>query len=464
MKKVLLNIFLVLGVAALMTSCSEESLEPSMAQVKIVEGSINTVEDVQGILYGAYDRMTQHEYYGRDFIIYGEIRADNAFANGNSGRFTNVGRMKMTTTDAFATGTWTAIYEVIASANIVINVDPEAIEGNANQLKHYKGEAYAIRALAHFDLLKLFGQMHVTGGNNAGIPYITEYKAKDQLPPRNTVDEVKTNIYSDIASAMSMMSESLNDPSHCYMSTWGAQALKSRVALYFGDWNDVIAAAEAVINSGEYVIIPKDEFIGSWVKKGSANSIFELAYSTTDNNNINGLSQIYRGAAYGDIQVLEDLQTIFDEDDVRADTAYMIGLGAETGLLRNKGKYPSADYSDNINLIRYEEVILNYAEALLESGQAPLALTQLNLITAARGADPWTEATKENILTERRRELCFEGFRHDDLARNGMDIPLVSPFEQTHGGPAYGAYSFAFPIPQSEMNANSSISQNKGYD
>jgi hypothetical protein len=182
--------------------------------------------------------------------------------------------------------------------------------------------------------LKLFGQQHVTGGNDVGIPYIKEYKGEDLTPSRNTVTEVKGFIESDLASALSMMSDALNDPSHVYMSTWGAHALQSRVALYFGEWGKVITAAEAVINSGEYMIIPEAEFISSWFTKSSPNSIFELAYSTTDNNNISGLSQIYRGAAYGDIEALADIQTIFDDGDVRADTNFMIGIGIETGLLR----------------------------------------------------------------------------------------------------------------------------------
>lgn len=59
----------------------------------------------------------------------------------------------------------------------------------------------------------------------------------------------------------------------------------------------------------------------------------------------------------------------------------MIGMGDGTGVLRNMGKYPSNDYSDNINIFRYEEVVLNYAEALLESSPAD-ALIQLNSITA----------------------------------------------------------------------------------
>ncbi|KPL13797.1 MAG: hypothetical protein AMS23_00900 [Bacteroides sp. SM1_62] len=465
MKKLIYTVFTVAGLAALLfTSCSEESLEPSMEQDKNVEGSITKAEDLEGLLYGAYDRMTQTSYYGRDLIIYGEIRADNAFSNGNSGRFINPGRMIMTVNDAYAEDTWTSIYEVIASCNILIGLDPSAIEGDLAEINHYIGQAYALRAMAHFDLLKLYGQQHVTGGNNVGIPYIKEYKGEDLTPFRNSVDEVKSNIETDLATSLTMMSEALNDPSHCYLSTWGAYALQSRVALYFGEWSKVITAAEAVIGSGAYEIIPEVEFISSWSIKSSVNSIFELAYSTTDNNNINGLSQIYRGTAYGDIQALEDILTIFDAGDVRADPYYMIGIGqAEDTLLRNIGKYPSADYSDNINLIRYEEVILNYAEALLQSGRAGDALIQLNLITANRGAQPWTEATKANILQERRRELCFEGFRHDDLARNGMDIPLVNPLEQTHDGPAYGSFKYAFPIPEVEMNANSNMLQNQGY-
>ena len=463
MKKLLYTVLTVGIVALMFASCSEDALEPSMEQDKNVEGSITKAEDVWGILLGAYDRMTQTGYYGRDVIIYGEIRADNAYSNGNSGRFTNVGKMSMITTDGYATGTWTDVYEVIASCNILIGLDAAAIEGDLAEINHYIGQAYALRAMAHFDLFKLYGQHHVTGGNNIGIPYVKTYKGEDLAPSRDDANTVRTNIEGDLGTAVSMMSEALNDPSHCYMTTWGAIALQSRVALYFGDWGTVISASEAVINSNEYVIMPEAEFISSWFTKSSPNSIFELAYSTTDNNNINGLSQIYRGAAYGDIQALADIQGIFDDGDVRGDTNFMIGIGAETGLLRNLGKYPSADYSDNINLIRYEEVILNYAEALVESGRAADALVQMNLLTAARGAQPWTEATKDNVLTERRRELCFEGFRHDDLARNGLDIPLVSPNQQTHGGPAYGSSNYAFPIPEVEMNANSNITQNQGY-
>ena len=66
---------------------------------------------------------------------------------------------------------------------------------------------------------------------------------------------------------------------------------------------------------------------------------------------------------------------------------------------------------------------MNYAEALLETGDAAGALTQINRIASQRGAVAHTVATKATVLLERRRELAFEGFRFDDLVRNGNGIP-----------------------------------------
>ena len=459
MKKYINTLFLSALIVGFMTSCNKDVLDPTLAQDKVVEGSITTAEDVEGVLYGAYNRLTTSAYYGRDLIIFNEIRSDNAFSNGNSGRFLTPSAMDMGESDAYARDTWTAMYAVVASANIIIGLDAANLEGDADEINQMIGQAYAIRALAHFDLLKLFGEQHA--GGTLGVPYITEYKGENLTPSRNSVAEVRAAIEADIATALSLMKAGGNDGSKQLLTTYGVQALKSRVGTYFGDWAAVKTASEAIINSGEYQILEAADYIGSWQVDATANSIFELAFSSTDNENINGIQQIYRGAAYGDIEVLDDLLTIFDPGDVRADEA-MIGMGDGTGVLRNMGKYPSNDYSDNINIFRYEEVVLNYAEALLESSPAD-ALIQLNSITAKRGALPYASATKENILKERRRELCFEGFRFDDLARSGKDIPLVDAFKQTHGGPTYGSYNYAFPIPEVELNANSNMVQNTGY-
>jgi len=461
MKKIL-YILMTIALVAVLGSCAKETLDPTLAQEKAFETSINKLEDLEGILYGTYNRITATSYYGRDVIIYGEIRADNAFSNANSGRFITPGNMDMGDNDGYATGTWNAIYQVIANANIIIAQDADALEGDPDEINHVIGQAYAIRALAHFDLLKLYGQQHVTGGT-LGVPYIKEYKSDDLAPARNTITEVKTFIEQDLDQALSLMSDELNDDSKQFITTWAVHALKSRVALYFGEWSKVITEAEAVISSGEFFVVPQANFVASFYLDAAVNSIFELAYSGTDNNNINGLAYIYRGSSYGDIQALDTVLNIYDPGDVRG-SADMIAVDVGgSDVLANMGKYPSMDYSDNISLIRYEEVLLNYAEALYETGNSAGALAALKLITDERGAVEHATVDKDVILLERRRELVFEGFRFDDLARCHRDIPLVDPINQEHKGPTYGSYNYAFPIPEVEMNANSSMVQNSGY-
>jgi hypothetical protein len=457
-------IYLTLAVALLgiTFSCSKDSLDPTLAQSKSVETSIRTAEDLQGILYGAYNRMTQASYYGRDLIIFNEVRSDNCFSNGNSGRFITPAAMTLGNNEAYVTDTWTQMYAVIATANIIIGA--EDIEGDAAEIDHIKGQAHAIRALTHFDLLKLYGQQHVTGGNqNLGIPYIKEYKGDNLLPARNTVAEVKTEINADLDAALTLMDEALNDDSKQSITTHAVNALKARVAIYFEDWAVAKTACEAVINStAGFQIVEPAAFAEIWDTDSPVNSIFELAFSNTDNQNINGLQYIYRGAQYGDIEATANLRDLFEANDVRGTISGMIGL--EGTKIRNLGKYPSLLYSDEIFLIRYEEVVLMYAEALFEINNADAnALTWLNKIPEKRNATPYAAASKANIMLERRKELCFEGFRFDDLARTGSNIPLVEPLKQTHGGPTYGSYKYAFPIPLVELNANSAMVQNFGY-
>ena len=259
--------------------------------------------------------------------------------------------------------------------------------------------------------------------------------------------------------AFQMMDDAYFDSSKEFMSRYVAKALESRVAVYFEDWNRAIAASEAVINSGLYSIIAAGDYVGHWGSDGSSNSIFELAFSATDNQGINGLAYIYRttgGGSYGDVQVVDEVIDFYDDADVRKGI-----LGYEDDMLRNIGKYPNNQGYDNVTLIRYEEVILNYAEALFETGGD--ALTQLNLIATNRGLPAYGSVTKDIILDERRREFMFEGFRYDDLMRTGMDVEKVSLQQNFASTIPYGDNRLAWPIPTAEMNANSNMVQNNGY-
>ena len=454
-----IHIILSVWMMLLVVACNINQLEPTLTNNKDMEVSLENLEDLQGIAYGMHDRMTVTTYYGRNMQIFGEVRSDNCFANGSSGRF--IAEAQMLVNPDNSNGPWEAMYAVIASANIIINANLESLSGDKQKISQIAGQAYITRAMAHFDLLRLYGQQHARGA--LGIPYVKNYKGREVSPARNTVEDNKKAIFEDIETGLSLMTEANNPKTKQFISTYTGLALKARIALYFKEWEVAKMAAQTIINSGKFEIVDTAGYVNSWKTKNSANSIFELAVSNTDNLGINGLQFIYRGTTYGDIEVLDTLKTIFDEGDVRISLP-MFGYETIAGKqrLRNMGKYPSADFSDNISLFRFEEQILILAEAKIELGETD-ALDILNMVPAKREATPYTEATKANVLLERRKELCFEGFRFDDLARTGSDIPLVDQYRQTHGGPKYGSYNYAFPIPNVEMNSNSNMVQNDGY-
>ncbi len=444
-----------------MASCSTSDLDPSLEQQKESDNAIETAADLEGILKGAYNRMTSSSYYGRDYIVTNEVRTPNTWSNGNSGRFTTEGAYAYNNNTTYI---WNQAYSVIASANIVIGANLEELSdysSNQEFAENLQGQAYVIRALAHFDLLKVYGQEHVEG--DLGIPYMLEFGGENEFPSRNTIAEVRGYIYEDLQTGFDLMSDDFFDSSKEFMSKYTAKAVESRVGVWFEDWQIAADAADEVINSGDYSILDADSFVSTWANTGggAANSIFELSFSTTDNQGINGLSYIYRGTSYGDISVTPNaFNDLYSDGDVREGILGTEEVGSVTRL-RNLGKYTA--YASNIPVIRYEEVILNYAEALFELGETANALSYLNMIPENRNADSYASVSIDNILEERRKEFLFEGLYYWDLQRLNLDIEVIDDEQNIDEAIPYGDFRRVHPIPISEIDANSNVVQNPGY-
>ena len=463
MKKIINSIAftLLMTTFVFLGSCTTEDLNPSLEQNKEGSEAIITSADLEGILKGAYNRMTSFEYYGRDYIVTNEVRTPNTWANGRSGRFTTEAEFAYNPNGAYI---WDNAYAVIASANIIINADIESLEdfaSNGDYAKHLQGQAYAIRALAHFDLVKVYGQQHVDGGSGLGVPYILEFKGGDGIPPRGTIEENRSQLFIDTKNAFEYMSDDFFDSSKEFISKYTAKALDSRMAVWFEMWDVARDASMEVINSNLYSIISADQYVSSFATGGAQNSIFELAYDSTDNEGINGLEYIYRGSSYGDISVTPNaFNNLFSPGDVRTGILGTEQVGSNLRL-RNLGKYP--ERSSNVTLFRYEEVILNLAEAQMHLNAPALALSYLNMIPENRNADTYSEATIANILEERRKEFLFEGFYFWDLQRLGMDILEIDSEQNINQTIPYGDFRRIHPIPRAELDANSNIVQNPGY-
>ena len=474
--KNLIKLYSLIFASLLMVSCGDEDLEPTLAMDKDTATGIKTADDLRSVLNSAYNRMTSNNYYMRNFIVMGEVRTDNMFANMNSGRFSESDMNHPST----GYGPWGTIYGVIAITNIVANVAAAYLEGNPAEINHLIGQAHALRALCHFDLLRNYGQHFIDGqggANSLGVPYVKTYKDPANLQPaRDTVLSNVTDIMADFQGGIALMNDAY-DVSTSYMTRSGAYALMARAALYFGAVDSSFyatagAAAKWVIDNSSAGPVSAAAFKASFYTDNAINSLFELEATGTDNPGIGGLAYMYRGTSYGDVRILTgtgtnpDLYDILTATDVRGEVNGMIGT--QQGYPTIIGKFPTNNGSDNVTVIRVEEMHLIYAEALLRAGDASGALTYLNNVPSLRNAPTYTSATLDNILTERRKEFYGEGLRFYDLARNGKDMPLINSTLQlnddlTGTPPAYGSYRYAYPISLSERNANPNIVQNAGY-
>ena len=121
-------------------------------------------------------------------------------------------------------------------------------------------------------------------------------------------------------------------------------------------------------------------------------------------------------------------------------------------------------------LLRVAEAYLNAAEAALHTGDAGKAKTYMDAIRNRAHAATRSSYTLDDILDERAREMYFEGIRRPDLIRynyfGGVDVTYG--WEGKGGNTGYTGAPFekylnVYPIPSSEVMANSNLTQIDGY-
>lgn len=449
------KIFIFSSIALLISSCGKESLDSSQVTIKSAK-DIKTINGLTSVMHGALNHMTNPDSYGRNIIIYGETYADNTYANGTSGRFISISDSDLNKNTDYSKLTWEKLYQVVSSANLMLSAKIDYKENEKGRYNHLLGEAYFFRAMAHFDLLRFYGQQNVdlsAGLDALGVPYEKVFHPEGEalLSKRLTVGEVKQNLYEDLERAIKLADPKYDYPGVAYVNSEAIKALFIRVALYFKDYKKVIEFAQPLIS--KYQIQNEENYVKGWTTKLSSNWIFALNNNESDNPGIDGLSHMYQNTGYGDIVAYSLVKDLFEKTDIRGLKSM---IKDEKGY-RNYGKYPlnnPATYQ--LPIFRIEEVILSYAEALYFTSDTSNALVEFNKINKVRGSSQITSLNEDIIIEQWRREFYFEGFRLHTLARFGKSIEIAKK------SIPYGNYKYAFPIPQAEIN-RSNLQQNKGY-
>ena len=419
------------------------------------------VEGARTVLINCYDDLKTNDYYMRNMSVYADLVGGNI----KYSRATNQTLFQTYSLNNTATATeWTTFftnaYNIIYACNSVLENVENISDANIFQKNRFKAEAKTLRALVHFDLVRIHALMpnYTSNASHSGIT-IRKINTNASTPPAtpSTVGEVYTFILQEIDSSIALYNNSVaiypsgNDRTYC--SANAARALKCRAALYNNDWATVIATANA-IPAATYPLITNANYINAWRGKVVlTEGILELDYG----NRVSSALGDYYNNASTNVQyaATNDLLNIYDAADVRSRTSmYNTYVVNGSPFLFTKKYNGVRDSANNIRLLRMSEVILSRAEAYAETNNLTAALTDLNLIKkrAWPAAPTYTSTIQQDVITEilkeRRKELCFEGHLLFDISRKKQNLIRGAECQASINCTVmYPSNIFAIPIP-----------------
>lgn len=462
------KIILVLTFIGLFGSCKKDFLELNPPTSLTPGQALASEADLLVALRGAYAGLRGVDFYGRTIPVLGDILADNSYQHSlNTNRYTLYNNYTFNTTDGNALGIWNSAYSVILRTNNIIN----ASVGASANIDQYKGEAYAIRALSYFTLIRYFARPYTDNPAGMGVPITTTYDP-DAKPARSTTADVYALILADLTKAYTLMTKFTNSSQ---FSKYAARGLQAKVYLTMGDKTNAKTAALDVINNSGFTSLTTANHASYWangaIRTDKLETLFEVSSDAVANLAFDALSYIYSQAGnYGDLVVSDDFYPAFEATDVRMALYPVVPRPANPpgASIPTVNKYPviSGDLSDT-KVLRLSEMYLIAAEASLPADEAG-ALTYVNYITSRRGATAIASTGAqlyEDVITERRKELAFEGDRYMDLMRLKRDVVRSTNYPSAARNVPYSNFRRILPIPQTELDANPNIrnQQNPGF-
>lgn len=346
-------------------------------------------------------------------------------------------------------------YLIIARSNQILALIDE-VDFDAAAKANVKGQALYLRAYAYFELARYFGKapLHLT-------PVASREEAALELSGE---DELYAQIISDLDAAIPLLPEKSKQQAG-RVTAGAARMLLANVHINRKSWSTAETLLRAIVNSGEYSLIPDyaNVFPGNSSNKNNAESIFEVQFlegaaglngnfiysfmprpiSAAELQPITGTSNPQNIDGEGNNIPTPDIIAAFEEGDLRKDVS--IGYVELSGSFRADKVYPYIkkhakthsqhnNHGTNWIIYRYAETLLFLAEALNEQGKTGEAVGYLNQVRARAGLAPTTASgqadVREAIFKERRVELAFENKRWFDIQRTDRIQEIIGAYGQ----------------------------------
>ena len=482
--------YIILGFIGFTLSCNE-AIDIEQVGRLGAEQAFQTVVDLESGILSTYNRFD----YTPSIQWASNFTDEIAIGPDNGGQGIAVYSGIVNPQSAVTSVLWQNYYGALNSANRIIEaadlITPE--DSEVDQYNNVLGEAYALRAWAHFELWTYY-TVSYTDPTSLSALLVNFVPEVTDLLPRSTSAEFLTQIDADLTQAASLLTVQSNSTR---ISQDFVTALRARIALYTEDYAAADAAAASLLTS--YPIANTTQFAGMWEDTDFTEVIFSLDRAVGDPYDGQGATGSafaggWAGANYAFVNPTVDgspyfvaSRQLFDlmpEGDIRRDV-YIDESAAPDFAVLPVGKYPGSGGQPLLNdlkIFRSSEMLLIRAEVAAANGDFNGVTSFIDQLRDARfGTDVATPGVSTQeiafaaILEQRRIEFAFEGHRYRDLKRLGpkagvgIDRPDgecstfgLCEFTTTD---ASNGFKFTLPIPLFELDANSAITnQNPGYE
>lgn len=452
--------------------------------------AFETLDDFSYAINGMYAGARSENLHGGHLMIYPDIMADN-LTRSMEGRLTHTTLYNWTVSSDYylMEGVFDRAYTVILRANKVLEAAEEystADEAEQTELDHYKGQALAMRALMHLEMVKMFGKAYSLGSaSDLGIPYVTTSEAS--YPGRDGLLDVYDKIVTDLNDAYGLV-----DPlatSKDQFTQTAIAGFQTKVAMEMGDYATVISKGKEALAS--VPVAARENFFGVWKDENKDGVLFYIAVEKKDDVKLGvHYSQSSSAGIKSEYVCSYELFQLYDSADIRL-TSYITTSEFDGNTYNHIEKYrgrstsvdaiPTPDLVD-LKVLRAADLSLLVAEAnmigasqnLIEAAEYMNAVRFNRYDTTMISFPPLNNLELlDEIYLQRRLELAFEGDRLFVLKRLGLDINRTADGHLADGS-GVGAdnltleassYKMQLPIPQSEMDVNPNIKdqQNPGY-
>ncbi|HOZ85702.1 MAG TPA: RagB/SusD family nutrient uptake outer membrane protein [Niabella sp.] len=469
-------------------SCKKEYLQLNPPSTQTPENIFATTKNAWAAVNGMH-RMLYSQWYSNQAtggqsgnMIYMDVLGEDFVmtANANSW-FISEYKWQSNRNDAssMVRFNYGFYYTFIGNANMIIaNIDNAT--GSQTDKDYIKGQALAYRAWSYYQMIQLFAPRYVAGGDNSALGLSLVLAPSTVAIPRNTVEEVYTQINKDLDDALSLLTPITTRASKSQLNSSVVKGIKARVALTQQKWGLAAQmAAEArqgtsLMSTTQYLEGFSDTANPEWIwgvdHRDDQPTYFFSFYAYLGNfssTNTRGNPKAIFSKLYAQIKSTDIRKQVWDSTGKNTSFPLVAGGTRKPYMTRKFLLVNPGNSNGDLVLMRTAEMYLIEAEALARVGGKDAEARQALFTLANKRDASYTLSTNsgqsliDEILIQRRVELWAEGFRFYDLKRLNIGLDRTGGNHDNSLAvkmtEAAGTTEWIFLIPKAEIEYSQGI-------